>query len=1719
MKKVVLITIISLTSTVSVAGLSYKFFNKGNQEDISAIDEEDPLYKNLIIDKPSTGSPNDYDPIENLFIAQGVYVNSKYKAINTDGVCQAVVYSIKQNQKVKNRKIVNDNESFSEAISNSSIVHVAKQKFVTDKDYLVRDGKSGKIKEDSAEYNKVYALSKKKYLELFGALPFDFTNYVLNRESVGSFEIIDTSDNFVCKYNLNVDIACAKYQRETKTMAGSNSLPKFFSSSIIVTMDKNWVVSKVEQNDVYDINIMGDVRCTSNMNNIYTYQSEPFNIPERKDFEPFFGTIPPDDDTNVTKEKTSQDYLMDGANSLLNNENGINIGGKININNKDISLNAFINLSKQIIKVNLNDKLTLYYQDKNVYFNYGKVFAQIPYDEIVDVASLYLGVDFGSFDISSLLANENVSSALETMTSKKEDNKLTLSINMFPFVVDINMKIDENDVASFEKVNFGLSVNEISIDGSIMFNTSAYNYRSIPKDVELLTNISDNIESIQEFIKRKDFALDYDLSIENIRVFGEAYLNIDGEQVNFTSDAHLVYNDEEFVFNVKYFNNYVYLNYEDSIKLKLSIDEAKDLLYRIDEMLSLNLFNQENVFDKSVLENVDFSNILQYISCSSDGLSASINLEEFGLNQILDLKYEPGKKVSLDIAKIGHVYLSSSEHQEIASEEGSYLTYDDIVSYLDIIDSLLTSKSMTLSLDFGFISGDTQIDIIGEVRINILDGNVPLKDKIAVDFNVDLYLNNNYLTNVDGTYLNNKLTLQLLNKNIVLSYEEIKDIVYYTLDTFNLSQDLSGIFSLLENEKIDLSGLSCNSIKGIIDLITLVSKDIKINLNNTNLIISPINEKELDVSLGEGNLIKVTINEKRIPIESLNVEGDLSCQDIKNLIKATKTIIDNIDQRDFAISFSSSINDIKLDGNVYLHIDEVNAALNVDGKVLVSYQNQIIEVDVKYLDNYIYLSYEDNIGIKLTVDELLNLINDSLAKFNKEPIAINFEFSLENLIFDLMTDENKVGIDLDLTNYNLDHVQVDYLYNDGVINVNHKLINASVTLSSEKSISLNQQINYLVYEDLNEYLVMAFNYYDNQTIELNNIDLAFNSNGITIAINGRAYLAIRNKGLYLDGQFDVYVSNIKISADVTLIDNVLYLGLGNFDLVLSVDEFAKLLDEIELAFDIDLQFVKDYLSYTDLSNISSLVDMNNLSLDFNQLLRSVNTSNDKLSLTIPVGKDNLNLSIDKLGNVLLSIDNIGVISCNYLEGYYFEAPDYKFALTYDELSQLVSIASDAYSYRKYESFTFGFTGSAQDVSYNGDLMINLKSSSEDISTKYIDEFKVDLYAKENTLGRSHDIDLIYSNETAYVNYNNNTKAHIDKISALQLIADINNLTLKNEFIASLLKDMTVDNKVDILSYYQKGESGYICINDLIKSLSIVQKQINLQLMINNEVYYIVLGSDDNHLLSANVSCSKMNLNIVNSALSSNIITPTIDNTWLDFSSLDELVDMVINTINLREYYIEKTDASVNLSLGIIKTDVKASVQIDAMVDENNKPLLIIQIAITDSKAMIAVDGKTYSTIIYDGQNIYCKRVTSTTEYNIWTTNDFFNDATNKIFYILNLKKYIISLITTSKANDGNNKYMDFDQIIQTYKFENAQYTLDLNSVELFQNQNINSFHTVIGENLEKKIISNAHIEMKLVKVITLQADLVLLDNATASKDIFITANDLIIECQNNVVKA
>jgi len=1719
MRKVVLITIISLTATVSVAGLSYKFFNKGNQEEISAIDEEDPLYKNLIIDKPSNGTPNDYDPIENLFIAQGVYVNSKYKSINTDGVCQAVVYSIKQNQKVKNRKIVNESESFSEAISNSSIVHVAKQKFVTDKDYLVRDGKSGKIKEDSAEYNQVYALSKKKYLELFGALPFDFTNYVLNRESVGSFEIIDNDDNFVCKYNLNVDIACAKYQRETKTMAGSNNLPNFLSSSITVTMDRNWVVSKVVQNDVYDINIMGDVRCTSNLNNIYDYQNEPFNIPEKKDFEPFFGSIPPDDDTNVIKEKSAQDYLMDGANSILNSEDGINLGGKININNKEITLNAFINLSKEIIKVNLNDKLTLYYQDKNVYFNYGKVFAQIPYDEIVDVASLYLGIDFGSFDVSSLLANENISSALETMTSKKEDNKLTLNINMFPIAVDLNMKIDENDVASFENVNFGLSVNEISIDGSIAFNTAAYKYRSIPNDVELLTNISDNIESIQEFIKRKDFTLDYDLSIESIRVFGQAYLNIDGEQVKFTSNTHLVYNNEDFSINLQYLNDYIYVNYGDTIKLKLTIDETKDLLYRVDEMLSLNLFNQENVFDKSILETIDFSNILQFISCSSDGLSASINLEEFGLNQVLDLRYEPGKKVSLDMAKIGHIYLNSSEHQDIVSEEGNYLTYDDIESYLDIFDSLLTSKSMTLSIDFGFISGETQFDFIGEARINILDGNVPLKDKIAIDFNIDLYLNNNYLTNVDGTYCDSKLTLQLLNKNIVLSYDEIKDIINYTADAFNLNQDLSVVFSLLENEQINLSDFSCNSIKGIIDLITIVSKDIKINLNNTNITISPINEKELDVSLGEGNLIKVRINDERIPVESINVESDLSCQDIKNLIKAVKTIIDNIDQRDLAISFASKINDIRLDGELYLHIDEVNTALSVDGKVLISLQNQIIEVNVKYLDNYIYLSYEDNIGLKLTIDELLNLINDSLSRLNKDLISSNFEFSLENLLFDLTTDENKVSLDLDLTTYNLNHLQIDYLYNDGLINVNHEFISASVTLSSKKPILINQEINYLVYEDLNEYLNMIFNYYDNQAIELNNIDLAFNSNGVTVAINGLAYLAIKNNHLYLDGQFDIYVSNIKISADVTLIDNVLYLGLGNVNLVLSVDEFAKLLDEIELAFDLDLQFVKDYLAYTDLSNLSSLIDLNSVSFDFNKLLRSINTSDNQISLVVPVGKDNLKLLLDKQGNILLDIDNIGTLYCNYLEGYYFEAPSYEFALTYDELSQLVSIASDAYSYRKYESFTFAFTGSAQDISYNGDLMINLKSTSGDNPTKYIDEFKVDVFVKENTLGRTHDIDLIYSNETAYINYNNNTKAYIDKISALQLIADINNLTLKNELISSLLKDMTVDNKVDILSYYQKGESGYICINDLIKSLSIVQKQINLQLMINNEIYYIVLGSDDNHLLSANVSCSIMNLNIVNSSLSSNIVVPETDSTWLDFSSLDELVDMVINTINLREYHIEKTNASVKLDLGLIKTTVNASIKIDAIVDKNNKPLLIIQIDITDKKAMLAVNGETHSTVIYDGQNIYCKRMTSATEYNVWSTNDFFNDAANKIYYILNLKQYIISAINTSEANDGNNHYMDFDQIIQTYKFENSKYTLDLNSVELFQNQNINSLHAEITENLEKKIIANAHVEMKLVKVITLFADLVLLDNVTANKDIFITANDLIIECQNNVVNA
>lgn len=1718
MKKVLLITIISLTATVSVAGLSYKFFHKNNEE-ISNIDEDDPLYRNEVMDKPTSGDPSTTDPLDNLFIAQGEFLKQKYKSTITNGNCNAVIYGINQNQTVHNRKYINVDEAFQESISNSSIVHVAKQRYVTSNDYLIRNGKNGTITENSASFEDVKAITRESYLNQFGSFPFNFTNYVLNKESVNSYEVIENGENFVCKYNLNVDVATVKYARETKTMAGSSSLPSFVGANIVVTMDKNWIVSQIDTYDEYDIDIIARVRCKARLQNYYYYQTDPYNIPEREIFSKYFGSIPIEGDEVI--EKTSQDYLMDAANQLLNDEKGVNIRGNIKVNDKNIKLNAFINLASKIIKVNLNDALNIFYQDENLYFNYGKIFAKVSMDELVDVINYYLGINIKTFDISSLLENENVASSLQNMNTVKDGDMLKLTLTMFPVVIKLNLKINNENVASFTSIDLNLNVKDIKVQGNIAFVKDSYFYKSIPDNVETISNVKNNIVSIQQFLAKENYNIKLDFDYKDVVISVDAYLNVIKDKFTLQAEAKINYNEEEFDVSLSYIDDYLYLSYENNIALKLSLEETQLLVTKIDQIFNLGLSDKANMFDSSFIENLNFENIVESISCNSDGLSGKVNLTEFGFNSILDLDYIPDQEIKLNIPHFGSISVKNSEAQELKAVPEAYMCYQDIALYLDTISDLLDGGSAGLDLDLALaIDEKTTMAIDGHLDLNFKVTDKPLKDSFEFYFDINISVLD-YSFNVTGGYQDNNLYISLLGKNIVLSYQDVKDVINVAAETFALDKKtINEVYNILENDihSISLSN-SISSIKNVISMIEIVSDKISFNIGKNQISLDAIDKENLILgisSLGEAN---IHLSEDNIDLGSFNQSSDLSKNDLITIIKTAQKIVSQIDVRDLKISANFSYKNIDIVGDLYIHIqDGEKFNVNIDGTITLIYNNENIILNVQYINNSLYLSYKNNIGINLEYEQALSLINKVLTKIGQEPLNMDFnvnKLDIESMLGNISSDDSILFVDLDLTQFGLSTMKLSYsLIDNNLILVDEKSLEIVVSTSTLKEVLASDVDYYLTYEDLNSYLDMGFAYYENKMIKLDNLDVAFNSNGISIGINGYALIGFDN-GLKIEGQFDIFVSDILIPINLTLIDNTIYINMGNINIVLNNQEFMSLIEDVEKAFVIDLSSIKNYL------NLNS----STIELSINKILDGVKVNKDQLSLALDLFDNQIEVNINKQGEINVTLDEKGSFTLNNFPSTGIDKPMFNEYIGSNDLKQAIKIAQDAYNYKDNESFTFSFDGSATGANYSGNLIMCLKPISETNNTKYIDEFEINLNVEETAIPRSHTVKIIYTNKNAYIYYSNNNgnsmNLHIDEGSALQLLSDINSLTIKNEFISSILKDLTVSNNVDIFSYYDKGESENIDASKLLQSLTIDNKKMNLKLDINNGIYDVSLGSNENNLLLANVICDSFDLNVETNALSGSISTINQEE-YIDISSIDELMQLVINTINLREYHIRKT----NFVVDVMGIKIEATIQIDAIVDENNKPLLFISIEVPS--VIFVVSNKTNSKIVYDGEYIYCERCIIkkplfgseqyTYEYVKWTLQEFMDDAMNKIYYIANLTDTIQNTINNAikDSNDGNNNYMDFDDILKSYSYVDNKYSLSLNGVELCQDKNVGDINLIIYPNSENKLIGEAELTMKLVSIITLSADLVLLDNNSSeiNPQIFVDAQNIITKTLN-----
>lgn len=719
--------------------------------------------------------------------------------------------------------------------------------------------------------------------------------------------------------------------------------------SLKLLIDNNEYNLSIIKNDTLDINLNDNLKII-----IYSSKSNEIKIPEEAidltSLTSIYKFI------NINKDSS---YKLT-INSTLNVcDTLIDLDGNMYVNN-DLSLIGELNII--ILDYKLSAKVI--YKDNDLYFTILNNNIKLSTNDLLKM--LPNNIDFYSILDILFSINFNVESY---------ENKLLINGNL------------KNK--SFEINNFNV-IAEPNEYTNILVPTSCLNY----DDLKI---IIDNIKNIIDVINNDTFKLDIITNINDYDITLRGLFDITNNKFNI--DLSTIINDVELKLNIKYINEYFYINYAN-IYIKLNIDEFKTIINRY---ITIN-------------NDIDIISIIStlVVSTSNNDINLGINLSSLIDDLSILLTINPTKEeingsindITINDININNtnIKIAKCDQFDVVLNE-TYLNIDDINEVLNIVDKILdviNDKKFSLNLSLEVNVSDIKVDLVIDIYFNLTDNCISGVISVAV-------VGTSH--EIKFNYINNVLTLSYGNIVVKLSNNEISELIDYVKNKFELKTDInitsSDIISIINSLIIDIKtnnvNISCNLSSVINELsnITLsIFNDSNIKFNLDDLTISNINIT---------NISGYISNE----YEDISITGDaLTYDDLVNLIDNIYDIINLTKQDRYNINFSTTIynNDIaryNASANVYVIV-------NKDGSFDLSVKLDIISlndvdnnytIDFSIIDDYCYCSIKlsrrddsnyDYLNLKCSINDGLSILG-TLTKFMGYDIPLLDKFISSNL--------------------------------------------------------------------------------------------------------------------------------------------------------------------------------------------------------------------------------------------------------------------------------------------------------------------------------------------------------------------------------------------------------------------------------------------------------------------------------------------------------------------------------------------------------------------------------------------------------------------------------------------------------------------------------------------------------------------------------------------------
>ena len=799
-KKIIILTSLVLVMALTVG--AYAVFGKGLEE--VAIPTDADLSVTTMA-KPESGTPADYDPKTNLYVAQGIILQKSFST-HTEGATDCGIV----NQDIHAERVVTPSTTYKKSISYSSLVQVGVEYYAKNNQYLIRE---------AAEINSITDykfLNEDKYLtklnetafqEAYGKPCRGLTAYIINDSTVLETFSSGKDQDGLHKFTYKLDplVSTANIKNEMKTMAGSKKYPVVTEVEFSIWIDDDWVVNRTHASASYKVEKtpFPPVSCTEDTTEYFTI-SDATTIPNEDYFSTKIETTSVSE--NVEHTDSATDILLDAFGKYLDGTTPLSLSfstnGKVKLNGDvDLYIDAE-NLEKIKAVANIEDIIKLQYnnEDGMVYVSIGKTKDGVSNNKL----NLSLNINDNADTFKALLEKlninfdfdmENINTAelLSALNIENGDQTLSLIFNKELAGITIDAKIDldkqTNKITADIKINDTLTISVASKDESLPILADDKN-QNLFKDAKPIIDSLLNSENLilqlnSDIVNGKIQANIFDkIILGELNIFGKnvtfefsdqtLWLEIDGILTKFDAFDNL--------FNSKLIASLM-PNFD--IKIDDILNEVLDNLVILENENSFTINTRVLNIPISISFTLNNGLILNTISTTLQNHELKISLAtEFDKTQFnADKKLE-----ALDLNNIVELLNKDSFNLCVS------LSGHNLVLNIDILNKTITGlldNQLKLKLE-----NETLYGIYNDLQFKITTDEVlKLVNKIVTDLN----LSNNFSIDIEN------INIQELISSISLAKEDNNLIINLPFSGKNIEVLLD-----IKNNQIDLTKATIN---------------------------------------------------------------------------------------------------------------------------------------------------------------------------------------------------------------------------------------------------------------------------------------------------------------------------------------------------------------------------------------------------------------------------------------------------------------------------------------------------------------------------------------------------------------------------------------------------------------------------------------------------------------------------------------------------------------------------------------------------------------------------------------------------------------------------------------------------------------------------------------------------------------------------------------------